>query len=97
MGDIVKVEIEKNRFVLRSKVPKDPKFIQNGFWSKIENRMIEILNSMNQNFLKYVFKTVLDIVKVETEENRTFFLRSKILENLKFAENGSKIENMRTI
>ena len=29
MGDIVKVEIEKNRFVLRSKVPKNPKFVQN--------------------------------------------------------------------
>ena len=50
MGDIVKVEIEKNKFVLRSKVPKNPKFIQNGFWSKIENtRLIEILKSMNQN------------------------------------------------
>ena len=29
MGDIVKVEIEKNRFALRSKVPKNPKFVQN--------------------------------------------------------------------
>ena len=29
MGDIVKVEIEKNRFVLRSKVPENPKFFQN--------------------------------------------------------------------
>ena len=46
--------------------------------------------------LKYVLKTVLDIVKVETEENRFFFLRSKILENLKFVENGYRIENMRT-
>ena len=43
MGDIVKVEIEKNKFVLRSKVPKNPKFVQNGFWSKIENtRTIKI-------------------------------------------------------
>ena len=50
MGDIVKVEIEKNRFVLRSKVRKNLKFVQNGFWSKIENpRMIEIIKSMNQN------------------------------------------------
>ena len=29
MGDIVKVEIEKNRFVLRSKVSEKPKFVQN--------------------------------------------------------------------
>ena len=28
MGDIVKVEIEKNRFVLRSKVSENPKFVQ---------------------------------------------------------------------
>ena len=50
MGDIVKVETEKNKFVLSSKVPKNPKFVQNGFWSKIENtRLIEILKSMNQN------------------------------------------------
>ena len=44
MGDIVKIEIEKNRFVLRSKVLKNPKFVQNGFWSKIKNTtMIEII------------------------------------------------------
>ena len=52
MGDIVKVEIEKNKFVLRSKVPKNPKFVQNGFWSKIENTRtikIYILKSINQN------------------------------------------------
>ena len=50
MGDVVKVDIEKNRSVLRSKVPENPKFVQNGFWSKIENtRMIEILKSINQN------------------------------------------------
>ena len=50
MGDIVKVEIEKNRFVLRSKVPENPKFVRNGFWSKIENtRTIKILKSMDQN------------------------------------------------
>ena len=50
MGDIVKVEIEKTRFVLRSKVPKNLKFVQNGFWSKIGNTgMIEIIKSMNQN------------------------------------------------
>ena len=29
MGDIVIVEIEKNRFVLRSKVSENPKFLQN--------------------------------------------------------------------
>ena len=29
MGDIAKVEIEKNRFVLRSKVSENPKFVQN--------------------------------------------------------------------
>ena len=29
MDDIVKVEIEKNRFVLRSKVSENPKFVQN--------------------------------------------------------------------
>ena len=29
MGDIVKVEIEKNRFVLRCKVSENPKFVQN--------------------------------------------------------------------
>ena len=29
MGDIVKVEIEKNRFVLRSKVSENPRFVQN--------------------------------------------------------------------
>ena len=50
MGDTVKVEIEKNKFVLRSKVPENPKFVTNGFWSKIENtRMIEILKSIIQN------------------------------------------------
>ena len=50
MGDIVKVEIEKNKFVLRSKVPKMPKFAQNGFWAKIENtRTIKILKLMDQN------------------------------------------------
>ena len=50
MGDIVKVEVEKNRYVLRSKVPENPNFVQNGFSSKIENtRMIEILKSVNQN------------------------------------------------
>ena len=39
-----------NKFVLRSKVPKNPKFVQNGFWSKIENtRTIKILKSMDQN------------------------------------------------
>ena len=48
MGDIVKVEIEKNKFVLRSKVPENPKFVQNGFWSKIENtRTIKIFKSMD--------------------------------------------------
>ena len=52
MGAFVKVEIEKNRFVVRSKVPENQKFVQNGFWSKIENmRMIKILKSMNQNVL----------------------------------------------
>ena len=50
MGDTVKVEIEKNKFVLRSKVAKNPKFVQNGFWSKIENtRTIKILKLMDQN------------------------------------------------
>ena len=50
MGDIVKVEIEKNKFVLRSKALKNPKFVQNGFWSKIENtRTIKILKLMDQN------------------------------------------------
>ena len=29
MGDIVKVEIEKNRNALRSKVSENPKFVQN--------------------------------------------------------------------
>ena len=28
MGDIVKVKIEENRFVLRSKVSENPKFVQ---------------------------------------------------------------------
>ena len=62
MGDIVKVEIEKNKFVLRSKVQKNPKFVQNGFWSKIENtRMIKILKSMDQNVWNMFLKLFLTL------------------------------------
>ena len=43
--DIVIIEIEQDR----SKIQENPKFIQNEFWSKIENtRTIKILKSMNQ-------------------------------------------------
>ena len=62
MGDIVKVEIEKNRFVLKSKVPKNPKFVQNGFWSKIENtRTIKILKLMDQNVWNMFLKLFLTL------------------------------------
>ena len=44
--DIVIIEIEQDR----SKIQENPKFVQNGFWSKIENtRTIKILKSMNPN------------------------------------------------